>query len=224
MMVMMVRTPREPLHVWRVFLRAAPVLLVTVFGACDTTPEQGIARGDALYDTCAPCHGVQGGGNQELGAPPIAGLPQWYIEAQLEKFENGWRGAHPLDTVGIRMRSMANALDLDGDRTSVAQYVAQMPQMNPEPVLQVGDAQAGATPFQTCIACHGPDGTGIEAVNAPPLVGQADWYLLAQLRKFRAGWRGTHPQDISGATMRPNSLLLDDAAMENVVAYIQTLQ
>ncbi len=204
--------------------RAGLGLLVLVVAACDMTPEPGLARGKAVYGTCVPCHGATGGGNEELGAPSIAGLPQWYIEAQLEKFENGWRGAHPLDTVGIRMRSMANALDNPGDRASVAEYVAQMAPVNPEPMLQVGNAQAGATSFQTCIACHGPDGTGVEVLNAPPLVGQADWYLLAQLRKFRAGWRGTHPQDVSGATMRPNSLLLDDAAMENVVAYIQTLQ
>lgn len=204
--------------------RVALGLLVAVVAACDTTPEMGLARGEAIYDTCVPCHGVNAEGNELLGAPAIAGLPQWYVEAQLEKFENGWRGAHPLDTVGIRMRSMANALDLDGDRASVAEFVAQMPATNPEPVLTVGDAQAGATPFQTCIACHGPQGQGMQVVNAPPLVGQADWYLLAQLRKFRMGWRGTHPQDISGQTMRPNSLLLDEAAMENVVAYIQTLQ
>lgn len=204
--------------------RVALGLLVAAVAACDTTPEMGLARGEAVFDTCAPCHGVNAEGNQELGAPAIAGLPQWYIEAQLEKFENGWRGAHPLDTVGIRMRSMANALDMAGDRASVAEYVASMEPANPEPTLQVGDAEAGATPFQTCIACHGPQGGGMEVVNAPPLVGQSDWYLLAQLRKFRMGWRGTHAQDISGQTMRPNSLLLDDAAMENVVAYIQTLQ
>ena len=32
------------------------------------------------------------------------------------------------------------------------------------------------------------------------------------------------PADIAGGTMRPNSLILDDQAMLNVVAYIQTLQ
>ena len=36
--------------------------------------------------------------------------------------------------------------------------------------------------------------------------------------------RMMEPADIAGATMRPNSLALDDQAMKNVVAYIQTLQ
>lgn len=199
-------------------------LLVVALAACDTTPEMGLARGEALFDTCAPCHGPAGAGNRELGAPAIAGLPQWYLEHQLEKYENGWRGAHPMDTVGLKMRSMANALDLEGDRASVAEYVAQMPAVAATRVLEVGDAQAGQQTYQTCLACHGPDGRGVRDVNSPPLVGQHDWYLLAQLQKFKSGWRGTHPEDIWGATMRPNAMLLDQAAMENVVAYISTLQ
>lgn len=198
--------------------------LLFVAGACTSAPEPGLARGEAIYDTCVPCHGDAGEGNQELGAPAIAGLPQWYVESSLEKYENGWRGAHPMDTVGIRMRSMANALDLEGDRASVAEYVAGMPPVDVQPVLEVGDAQAGQQVFQTCIACHGPQGEGNQTVFAPPLVGQHDWYLLSQLQKFKRGWRGVNPNDTWGQTMRPNSLLLDDADMENVVAYIQTLR
>ena len=75
-----------------------------------------------------------------------------------------------------------------------------------------------------CAPCHGPQGQGVQAVNAPPLVGQADWYLLSQLHKFKSGRRGGDPADVSGQTMRPNTLALDDQAMLNVVAYIQTLQ
>lgn len=198
--------------------------LLAMATACTSAPEPGLARGEAIYDTCVPCHGSEGQGNQVLGAPAIAGLPQWYVESSLEKYENGWRGAHPMDTVGLKMRSMANALDLSGDRGSVAEFVAGMPAVDPEPVLQVGDAQAGQQTFQTCIACHGPDGRGNQTVFSPPLVNQHDWYLLSQLQKFKKGWRGVNPNDTWGQTMRPNSLLLDDAAMENVVAYIQTLQ
>lgn len=128
-----------------------------------------------------------------------------------------------MDTVGIRMRSMANALDLEGDRASVSEYVAGMPAVAPEPVLEVGDAQAGQQVYQTCIACHGADARGNQTVFAPPLVGQHDWYLLSQLHKFRRGWRGVNPNDTWGQTMRPNSMLLSDADMEDVVAYIQSL-
>ncbi len=192
--------------------------------ACHRAPEPGIARGEALYDTCAPCHGVNGGGNQTLGAPAIAGLPRWYVQAQLEKFQAGQRGGHAFDTTGIRMKSMSWSLDLPGDLESVAEFVAALPPTAPAPALQGGDAQAGQGTYVVCAACHGADGKGNEAVHAPPLVGQSDWYLLAQLHKFKAGWRGANPADTWGATMRPNALMLDDAAMANVVAYIQTLQ
>jgi cytochrome c553 len=180
-------------------------------------------RGEALYGTCVPCHGGWGGGNEELGAPAIAGLPQWYIEEQLRKYQNGMRGAEPFDTVGIRMKSMSLALDLEGDLESVSEYVASMPSATRARTLEGGDAELGQMAYGVCAACHGPNGDGNEALRAPPLKGQHDWYLLAQLQKFRSGWRGAAEGDIWGATMRPNAMTMDDAAMEDVVAYIQTL-
>lgn len=200
------------------------VLLALGAAACNWTPVPGLARGEALYATCAPCHGEVGGGSQKLGAPAIAGLPRWYVQAQLEKFQAAERGGNAFDTTGIRMKSMSWSLDLPGDLESVAEYISTMAPARPAPVLAGGDVQAGQAAYQVCAACHGPDGKGNEAVHAPPLVGQSDWYLLSQLHKFKAGWRGANPADTWGATMRPNALMLDDAAMANVVAYIQTLQ
>ena len=53
---------------------------------------------------------------------------------------------------------------------------------------------------------------------------QHDWYHLAQLKKFKSGVRGSNPQDITGAQMRPMSMLLaDEQMMKDVVAYIKTL-
>ncbi|MEZ4425605.1 MAG: c-type cytochrome [Gemmatimonadota bacterium] len=196
-------------------------LLGTV--ACGAAPSQGVARGEAIFDTCVPCHGAAGEGNLALGAPAIAGLPEYYVAAQLQSFQANWRGAHPFDTVGIRMKSMVQALDLEGDLESVAQYVATLPGVDPATTLH-GDPEAGRASYQVCVACHGPDGKGVEAVRSPPLVGQHDWYLLAQFQKFRKGWRGADPQDAFGQTMRPNSMLLDDEQVTDVIAYIQTLQ
>ena len=198
-------------------------LLALAPAAC-RAPTPGMARGEAVYATCAPCHGVQGAGDEALAAPAIAGLPQWYLEEQLRKFQNAQRGGHAFDTTGIRMKSMSWALDLPGDLESVAQYVASLPVVSPAPTLNVGDAQAGRDVYVTCAVCHGEDARGNEAFRAPPLVGQNDWYLLSQLQKFKRGWRGGDPADAWGATMRPNAMMLDDAAMADVVAYIQSLQ
>lgn len=187
------------------------------------TPTPGIDRGEAVFGTCVPCHGSDGAGNQVLGAPAIAGLPQSYVTAQLEKYQSGQRGANPFDTVGLRMKSMSLAIDLEGDLESVAEYVASMPSVRAAATLARGNADAGQLAYGLCSACHGPTGDGNEALGAPPLKGQHDWYLVAQLQKYRSGWRGTAPGDIWGATMRPNALTMDDEAMEDVVAYIQTL-
>ncbi|MDH5588585.1 MAG: c-type cytochrome [Gemmatimonadota bacterium] len=199
------------------------LLLASAVVACGGEPTQGIARGGQLFDTCAPCHGTDAGGNQHLGAPAIAGLPAWYVKSQLDKFQSGARGMHPADTAGIRMKSMALALDLAGDVESVAEYVASLPRVA-QAATVVGNADAGRAAYAVCSACHGVQGNGTEALGAPPLAGFSDWYHAVQLEKFRDGLRGTSPQDIQGATMRPNALTLSDEAIADLVAYIQTLQ
>lgn len=205
-------------------MRVSAGLLAVLLAGCGGAPEQGIARGKDLFDTCVPCHGADGAGSALLRAPVIAGLPTWYIEAQLRSFQDGHRGYAPFDTVGIRMKTMSWSIDLEGDIGSVAAYVASLPKpAGAEPTV-TGDAAAGQAAFALCASCHGADGNGSEVLHGPPLAGQSDWYLLAQLKKFRAGERGTHAGDVWGAAMRPNALALDDAAMANVIAYIQTLR
>ena len=203
----------------------AITLLAAVLGGCGGSRNTGLARGQDLYKTCIPCHGTHGAGSLELRAPAIAGLPEWYIKTQLAKFKGDIRGAHPDDDEGHRMRPMARTLYQPGDLEAVAAYVAKLPQVPAHAVLQGGDPALGQVSYTSvCVACHGPDGRGIQAMNAPPLTGQADWYLLAQLKKFKTGMRGAHPEDISGSQMRAmSSTLQDTTAMRNVVAYIKTL-
>jgi cytochrome c553 len=203
----------------------APLLALTIQG-CGGRARAGIARGADLYDTCRPCHGDAGDGNQALGAPAIAGLPQWYLEAQLGKFRSGIRGAHPSDVEGHRMRPMARSLNLEGDVASVAQYVAGLPARPAPQTLPGGDPEAGATRYATvCTVCHGADAMGLEAMGAPTLVNQADWYMLKQLGKFKSGMRGADPRDVQGAQMAAMSATLEDEkAMLDVIAYIRTLR
>lgn len=203
--------------------RAVTALLLLSTTGCLRAPEAGLARGKTLYSYCQPCHGGAGTGNQALGAPAIAGLPQWYVEAQLHNFKAARRGYSPYDTTGIRMKSMAWTLSDSASVASVAAYVASLPAPAVTPVLRGNTAQGQAT-FQVCLSCHGPDAAGNPALHAPPLAGRSDWYLLRQLHKFRDGWRGTEATDMWGMTMRANAVPLDDTSMVNVLAYIQTLR
>jgi cytochrome c553 len=77
--------------------------------------------GEALYATCGSCHGDNGAGNQDLGAPRIAGVDDWYLVSELRKFRSGVRGTNPKDREGRLMRPMARALpDEDAIRNVVA--------------------------------------------------------------------------------------------------------
>ena len=60
---------------------------------------------------------------------------------------------------------------------------------------------------------------------APPLASTNDWYLLNQLKKFKNGIRGVHPDDEYGNAMANMVLVLaDEQAMRDVIAYIKTLE
>jgi cytochrome c553 len=185
---------------------------------------QDQARGRELFQLCSQCHGPDGGGSPVTLAPSIAGLPEWYVERQLSHFRDGIRGTHFDDIAGMRMRPMARWIPSDADVKIVAAYVASLPPVKPAPMLQGGDPARGQTLFAPCTACHGADAKGNQALNAPPLNHASDWYLITQLKNFKAGIRGANPQDTTGALMRPMAqLLVDEQAMKDVIAYIMTL-
>ena len=181
-------------------------------------------RGEALFELCSACHGVTGAGNADVAAPAIAGLSDWYVEAQLIKFRTGARGGHPDDAEGLRMRPMSRALRSDEDVQIVSAFVASLPPARPEPLLEGGDPARGEPLYRPCAPCHGARGEGNPQLNAPRVGTTSDWYLLSQLEKFKSGVRGTNSKDTTGALMRPMAAtLIDEQAMKDVIAYIMTL-
>ena len=204
-------------------------LIAALAAGCQEAPA-GVERGAQAFDYCVQCHGADGAGNPDIAAPAIAGLPAWYVEAQLHKFRDGRRGAHPDDQAGLRMRPMSRVLKSDEDVASVSAYVATMPKVAPDDISAAdgiaagGDAKVGATKYAVCIACHGADGAGNEALKAPPIAGSDPWYIYTQLSNFKSGLRGAAKGDVTGAQMRPMAMTLtDDQAMRDVIAHIQTL-
>lgn len=87
-----------------------------------------------------------------------------------------------------------------------------------------GDPGLGAASFAVCAACHGVNGEGNVALNAPKLSGQDPTYLKKQLQNYKQGIRGTHDDDVFGKQMRPMAAtLINDSMIDNVLAYIGTL-
>lgn len=181
--------------------------------------------GKALFAVCASCHGNDGGGNQQLNAPKLAGQKPWYLKRQLQYFRSGVRGAHKDDVFGQQMAPMAMTLATPEALDNVIAYIQTLPDEAVPATVHGNTANGEALYEPTCGVCHSPRGTGNWAVNAPALAGINDWYLARQLGNYKAGIRGAHPGDEYGHQMVSMVSALKDAnAINDVVAYINTLR
>eukprot|EP00903_Cladosiphon_okamuranus_P004290 g4288.t1 len=189
-----------------------------------------------------------GQGGPALDAPPLAAMEAWYVENQLRAFKNGWRGMHPEDVSGLQMSIVSGMARNEATIDNVAAYIQAM-DPNPEPEMINGqiassdraflwvseyadlahsepaNVQNGRAIYATgCVACHGAAAEGNQALAAPKLTALPDWYIHRQLQYFRNGIRGSHAEDIWGATMVPFALMLSgNQAIADVTAYIETL-
>lgn len=157
---------------------------------------QGAERAPDL--ACARCHGAEGAGKPEQGAPRLANQPELYLEKQLADFAAGTRQNDQLTPV-------AHTLD-EGQRSAVAAWFASLyatpypPQPTGDPALiqqggvlsaQGDDARA----IRPCELCHAAAGVGI-APSFPYLAGQYADYTAAQLHAWREGSRRNDPLDV----------------------------
>jgi cytochrome c oxidase cbb3-type subunit 3 len=120
-------------------------------------PEAREIGGRLFANNCAMCHGSDGRGAK--GFPSLADDDWLYgnsFDAVLTSITNGRMGAMP---------PMGAALGEEGV-TEVVAYVQQLSGQTADPEL----AAAGKVRFETiCMACHGMDGTGNQALGAPNL-------------------------------------------------------
>ena len=196
--------------------------VLTMTGCARSSVAASIS-GAELFESCVPCHGAAGEGKSVLSAPAIAGLPAWYISAQLERFQTGVRGHHADDIEGLRMQAMSRQLRSETERMAVARHVASLPQVTNTAAIGGGDAIAGMRGYLLCASCHGVTGRGFEAGKVPPLAGMNGWYVAAQIRKFKNGVRGTIPGDAFGPVMRAVAAPLSAEDINQVAAYVDAL-
>ena len=192
-----------------------------------------------IRDSCIACHGEQGEGNKALNSPKIAGLQDWYIARQIRSFKKGIRGSHEKDIYGMQLRPMAMTLTADESINNVALYVSTFKEKAQPAITQTAkistaeqasvsvtsSSENGKTLYGVCASCHGADGAGNKALNAPRISGQKAWYIARQLGNFKSGIRGSHEKDIYGQQMRPMSMtLVNDQMVADVSAYVSTLK
>jgi len=82
-------------------------------------------RGRRLYESCAGCHGANGQGSQNAGAPVLRGRDYNYLVTQLRNFQSGIRGAEVADVGGQQMRQAVRILPDDNAIRDVVAYLTK---------------------------------------------------------------------------------------------------
>lgn len=102
-------------------------------------------------------------------------------------------------------------------------WLADQPTFAETQSMAAPNLAAGQAQYAACAACHGQNGEGNQALNAPKLAGQQAWYIERQLNHFKVGARGGEG-DTNGAQMVAFAgMLTTDEAVRNVAAYISSL-
>ncbi len=99
---------------------------------------------------------------------------------------------------------------------------------SPAVAVGAGDAANGEKVYEaTCVACHGPNGEGIEGLGKPMpgspfITGLSDADLITFIKEGRGP---SHPDNTTGVDMPPKggNPALDDQDLADVVAFIRTL-
>ena len=116
------------------------------------------ATGQRLFaNNCSMCHGSDGGGAR--GFPNLADNDWLYggsFETIMQTLENGRAGAMPVMVGGLDDKAIGE----------LVVYVQSMSGQKADPEL----AAAGKKNFDMlCVACHGVDGSGNQALGSPRL-------------------------------------------------------
>ena len=196
----------------------------STYRALNAKPAGDASVGAGQYGVCVTCHGQQGEGNVALNAPKLAGQSAWYLKRQIMNYKKGLRGTNEGDAFGSQMIGMVATLVDEQAVDNVVAHILTMPDNPAEATVTGGDAVEGASQYNVCAYCHGKDGMGVQALNAPRVAGMSDWYLERQLHYFRDDVRGSHLQDYYGFQMGlMGQSLYDEQAVKDLVAYINTL-
>ncbi len=211
---------------WRRLFFAVGLIGLAGAGCAPTTPSPAMPSGvtkwslpqlsQATVDACLVCHSTK----EMQRGPVLDGLPAWYLEAQLKKFQSGQRGKNSKNKAEQLMGVAMAKINSDAELAALAVYFEKQ---KPKPSLRVirGNAAAGRALYVTrCASCHGKIGEGKREINSPPVNVQEDWFLMDQLRKYASGQRGVHPGDAGGVMMKAAAANLSPDDLRNVVAYI----
>lgn len=195
---------------------------VLLFTSCSTEfskpLEQLSSKKAAVIRHCLTCHSTI----EMQRGPLLEGLEGFYLEEQVEAFKAGIRGSHADDKNGQLMYSAVKDLS-DEDLEFATAWFSQQPRPEVKVVIK-GDVKKGEELYKAaCFSCH-EHPMGKFFTRSPDLYKTEDWFLMTQLRSYKAGWRGTHPEDEHGAKMKAAIDPFTIKQLQDVVAYLGQFQ
>jgi cytochrome c553 len=155
-----------------------------------------VAAGKKKSAVCATCHSTDGNSLSDA-FPKLAGQHESYIVKQLMDFKSGARE-------NALMAPMASNLS-EQDMADLGAYFASQktaPGAVSEEYVALGEKiyRGGnkETGVPACMACHGPNGSGMPAAKWPKLSAQYNTYIETQLKAFADGTRTNDPNGMMG--------------------------
>jgi cytochrome c553 len=171
-------------------------------------------RGAEIFQTCAMCHGHDGGGTPDGQVPSIAGQHASVLRKQLVDFRYDRRR-------DLRMQSVTDRHDLPTPQ-AIADVTAYVSNLERPAQIGIGNGrlvQQGARIYAgQCRSCHGSEGEGSGAKTVPRLAGQNYEYLRRQVYEAVEGRRPNFSQGHIRLLAR-----LDDEDVQAVSDYLSRL-
>ena len=97
-----------------------------------STMEGDAEWGRELFDVnCAMCHRYNAQGMVGFKSAPLNGQQDWYLLAQMEKFDQRIRGYHDDDTSGHKMHRELDATPSREDRLAILAYISSLSESYP---------------------------------------------------------------------------------------------
>jgi len=177
-----------------------------------STPD--LQHGAELFETCAACHGVDGGGSSDGQVPRIGAQHLSVLWKQLVDYRHDRRW-------DVRMEHFADRHHLE-DPQAIADVAAYIHELEPRGPPGEGSGklvgQGAALYAQLCRSCHGKAAEGDAAHAVPRIAGQHYEYLR---RQFYDAVDGRRP-NFSPAHIRLLARL-DHDGIEAIADYLSRL-
>jgi cytochrome c553 len=206
--------------------------------AAESAAGVNVANGETIFNegkgdaaACQGCHGEKALGNDDMGAPRLANVGEYYINKQLNDFAADRRTPAGM---GAAMNGFAKALT-EQDRHDLAGYLVSLEYVDDPSDLKaiatggtkVGDPKLGKIivtqgakgRLPPCQDCHGFNG---RADRFPRINQQKFVYLVNQLNSWRDDSRANDPTVENVGIMRGIAKKLSDDDIINIAAYLST--